>query len=163
LSKETAANEIITNDCKYTSGATENSEPFWKADLDQVSKVKQVKIFNTLNGADSSLLASAEVWVGETYCGKLPKAPKLETTISVQCQSEDGQGILGSSIEIRGHQVGTMMICNPQVFAAVDSPSTKSSLTDQYSQCLSWQSDCSTQFSAPLDIENKLICLDRYG
>ena len=40
LSNETPANEIITTDCAYTSGVTETSKPFWKADLDQASKVK---------------------------------------------------------------------------------------------------------------------------
>lgn len=78
-----AANEIITTDCAYTSGVTDSDKPFWKATLDETKKIKQVKVFNTLNGADSSLLNSAEVWVGDKLCGKMPKAPKLETTVSV--------------------------------------------------------------------------------
>ena len=56
-----------------------------------------------------------------------------------------------------------MMVCNFQVFGAVEDTAVTSSLEDEYSQCLSWQEDCTTTFSAPEDVENKLNCLNRYG
>jgi hypothetical protein len=63
LSKKVDANELVVNDCHYTSGATETDRPFWKADLAKSVKVRQVKVYNTLNGADSSNLGSADVYV----------------------------------------------------------------------------------------------------
>ena len=99
LSKKVDANEIIVNDCQYTAGESELLKPFWKADLASTSKVQRVKIFNTLNGADSSNLNSAAIYVGGKFCGKMPKAPKLEKTITVECE---GEGVEGGNIEIKG-------------------------------------------------------------
>ena len=97
----------------------------------------QVKLYNTLNGADQSNLGSAEVWVGGKFCGSLPKAPKLETTISVECDHDDVKGITGDTVEIRGKLVGTMVVCDVQVFTEADS-AVASTQADEYSQCLTW-------------------------
>ena len=136
LSNKVDANEIILNDCAYTKEAAEGQKPFWKAEIEN-SKVMQVKLFNTLNGADQSNLGSAQVYVGGKLCGSLPKAPKLEQTITVKCEHDDVQGITGDTVEIRGQLVGTMVVCDVQVFTEADA-ATKKTQADEFSQCKTW-------------------------
>jgi hypothetical protein len=109
LSKKVDANEIIVNDCHYATGVTRADKPFWRANLAETVNVRQVKVYNTLNGADSSNLGSATVYVGGKFCGKMPKSPKLDTIVSVECE---GPGVRGNTIEIKGVSPGTMMVCD---------------------------------------------------
>jgi hypothetical protein len=65
----------------------------------------------------------------------MPKAPKLEKIVTVECA---GDGVQGDTVEIRGQLFGTMMVCDAQVFSDVESGPAQKALDDEYSQCLAW-------------------------
>ena len=106
-----------------------NRNPWWQMKLDQQYSVKTVKFFNLKNGAQSSNLEGATVFVGDTVCGKIGPMLPENMFITVVCKDLDAEpvsifdktekkeyaGTKGNSIKIQASQPGVLMVCDIDV------------------------------------------------
>ena len=101
------------------------SKPWWQMKLDQEFMVRSVKVFNLQNGAQSSNLEGATIFVGDTICGKLGTELPVNKFITVICQDSNSisnvfdltekkefEGTKGTSIKIQALKPGVLVVCD---------------------------------------------------
>ena len=81
------SSEIPKLKCHFSSD--NNSKPWWQIKLYHQYMVTSVKVFNLQNGAQSSNLEGATIFVGDVICGKVGPELPVNKFITVICQDSN--------------------------------------------------------------------------
>ena len=82
-----------------------------------------IRIFNYVNGEETSLLPGASIYIGNTFCASVPEDIEVNQQIDIDCVDSNGekleQGINGESIkiEVMTREYGILPITGLKVFA----------------------------------------------
>ena len=112
----------------HFSGDFENN-PWWQMNFEEPRKVKSIKLFNFQNGANSSNLEGASIYVGETLCARIGDTLPMNQYIVMDCQDIEAPplnrfspeptkkftGIEGDKLRIVSAQPGVLAACNLEI------------------------------------------------
>lgn len=169
-------------DCHFAGEYSDTDNyPFVKIKLDKKYVIKKLTVFNADNGADSSLLESSTIFVGDQKCATMSdrlirneylnftcqdiNRPQVNVFDESQVSSDIGvfDGIEGDEITIQASKFGVLMVCDIQIIATEylsNLEELQAEIQQKKDTCQALQDSCRINFDIA---ENEQNCLERYG